>query len=76
MVLFVFVVHVLTITKVTFSCIVPILAGMFFSVKKQDVVRYKVRNMERLYKVRFPEASKKHGKRIENVIMIFDMDGE
>ena len=48
---------------------------MFFSVKKLDIVRFKVRNMERLYKQVYPELSKKHGKRIENVIMIFDMDG-
>ena len=32
---------------------------MFYSVKPEDVYRWKVHGMEKLYKVRFPENSKK-----------------
>ncbi|XP_038056122.1 SEC14-like protein 2 [Patiria miniata] len=47
--------------------------GIIYSSIKADFVRYKLRICEAIYR-RFEEQTKKHGRRIDNLTMILDLD--
>ena len=48
---------------------------MAFSANKKDVVRARMQLVENMFNVLLPEASKRHGRRIDQSAMLYDMDG-
>ena len=55
--------------------IFTLLTGIMTSVSAKEIYRSKVRQMEELSRVLLPEASKRHGRRVEQCVAIYDMEG-
>lgn len=49
--------------------------GLLFSASKKDVVKYRIKLTEMLYREMFPELIKKYGKKIGTTNFIVDLDG-
>ena len=50
--------------------------GMAFSAKKNDIIKARMKLVENLVTKMMEDASKKHGKTIDQGTMIYDMEGE